>query len=57
LQPLAAVRRLAQGLDLLRFICLWNGCCGDWAVSTANMFREVTRRTGQVTRLDMRELW
>jgi len=45
---------IAQGLDRLRFICLWNG---DGAGGTAHMVREVTRRSGQVTRLDTRELW
>ncbi len=45
---------IAQGLDRLRFICLWNG---DGAGGTADMVREVTRRTGQVTWLDTRELW
>ena len=48
---------LAQGSDRLRFICLWNGNGGDGAGGTADMFREVTRRTSQVTWLDTRELW
>ena len=48
---------LAQGLDRLRFICLWNGSDGDGAGGTAHMVKEVTRRTGQVTWLDTRELW
>jgi hypothetical protein len=45
---------LTQGPDRLRFICPWNG---DGAGGTADMVREVTRRTGQVTWLDTRELW
>lgn len=45
---------IAQGLDRLRFICLWNG---DGAVGAAHMVREVTRRSGQVTWLDTREFW
>jgi hypothetical protein len=48
---------LAQGLDRLRFICLWNGGGGGGAGGTAHMVKEVTRRTGQVTWLDTRELW
>ena len=47
---------LAQGLDRLRFICLWNGGGGDGAGGTANMFRQVTRRAGRVTWLDTRKL-
>ena len=45
---------IAQGLDRLRVVCPWNG---DGAGGTADMVREVTRRTGQVTWLDTRELW
>ncbi len=48
---------LSQGLDRVRFICLWNGGGGDGAGGTAHMVKEVTRRTGQVTWLDTRELW
>jgi hypothetical protein len=48
---------LACGLERLRFICLWNGRGGDGAGGTAHMFKEVTRRTGQVTWLDTRKLW
>lgn len=45
---------IAQGLDRLRVVCPWNG---DGAGGAADMAREVTRRTGQVTWLDTRELW
>ncbi len=48
---------LSQGLSCVRFICLWNGSGGDGAGGTAHMVKEVTRRTGQVTWLDTRELW
>ena len=45
---------ITQGFDRLRFVCLWSG---DGAGGTADMVREVTRRTGQVTWLDTSELW
>jgi len=48
---------LAQGLDRLHFICLWNGNGGDGAGGTAHMVKEVTRRTSRITWLDTRELW
>lgn len=48
---------LAQGLDRVRFICLWNGGGGDGTGGTAHMVREVKRRTGQVSWLDTRQLW
>lgn len=48
---------LTQGLDRVRFICLWNGGGGDGAGGTAHMVREVKRRTGQVSWLDTRQLW
>ncbi len=48
---------LAQGLDRVRFICLWNGGGGDGPGGTAHMVREVKRRTGQVSWLDTRQLW
>ncbi len=48
---------LSQGIDRVRFICLWNGGGGDGAGGTAHMVKEVTRRTGQVTWLDTRTLW
>ena len=48
---------LAQGLDRVRFICLWNGGGGDGAGGTAHLVREVKRRTGQVSWLDTRQLW
>lgn len=48
---------LAQGLSRVRFICLWNGGGGDGAGGTADMVREVKRRTGQVSWLDTRQLW
>jgi len=48
---------LAQGIDRVRFICLWNGGGGDGPGGTAHMFREVKRRTGQVSWLDTRQLW
>ena len=48
---------LAQGIDRVRFICLWNGGGGDGPGGTAHMVSEVKRRTGQVTWLDTRKLW
>ena len=48
---------LSQGLERVRFICLWNGSGGEGAGGTAHMVREVKRRTGQVTWLDTRQLW
>ncbi len=48
---------LAQGLNRVRFICLWNGGGGDGPGGTAHMVREVKRRTGQVSWLDTRQLW
>ena len=48
---------LRHGLNRLRFICLWNGGGGDGPGGTAHMVKEITRRGGQVTWLDTRELW
>lgn len=48
---------LAQGLERVRFICLWNGGGSDGPGGTAHMVREVKRRTGQVRWLDTRQLW
>lgn len=48
---------LSHGLSRLRFICLWNGGGGDGPGGTAHMVMEITRRGGQVTWLDTRELW
>jgi len=48
---------LAQGIDKVRFICLWNGAGGDGPGGTEHMYNEVKRRTGQVTWLDTRTLW
>ncbi|MBU1366064.1 MAG: hypothetical protein KKE51_19775 [Gammaproteobacteria bacterium] len=48
---------LAEGVDRLRFICLWNGGGGDGPGGTAHMVREVKRRSGQVSWLDTRQLW
>lgn len=48
---------LSHGLGHLRFICLWNGGGGDGPGGTAHMVMEITRRGGQVTWLDTRELW
>jgi len=48
---------LTQGIDRVRFICLWNGGGGDGPGGTAHMVSEVKRRTGQVTWLDTRKLW
>jgi hypothetical protein len=45
---------LVRGLDHVRFIWLCNGA--DGAGGAADMVKEVTRRTGQVTWLDTREL-
>jgi tetratricopeptide (TPR) repeat protein len=48
---------LAQGIDRVRFICLWNGGGGDGPGGTGHMVHEVKRRTGQVSWLDTRQLW
>jgi len=50
---------LAYGIDKVHFICLWNGGDGDGdgRGSTAHMYQEVKKRTGQVTWLDTRKLW
>ena len=48
---------LAQGIDRVRFICLWNGGGGDGPGGTGHMVHEVKRRTGQVRWLDTRQLW
>ena len=45
---------LAWGPEKLRFICLWDGGGGDGPGGTAHMYREVARRTGQMTWIDMR---
>jgi tetratricopeptide (TPR) repeat protein len=48
---------LAWGIDKVRFICLWNGEGADDRGSTAQMYQEVNKRTGQVIWLDTRKLW
>jgi len=48
---------LAQGINRVRFICLWNGGGGDGPGGTGHMVHEVKRRTGQVSWLDTRQLW
>lgn len=48
---------LSYGIDKVRFICLWNGAGSDKPGGTAHMYREVKRRTGQVTWLDTRSMW
>ena len=48
---------LAHGPDKVRFICLWNGGGGDGPGGTAHMYREVERRTGQVTWIDTRAIF
>ena len=47
---------LACGIDKVQFMCLWNGGGGDGPGGTAHMYREVERRTGQVTWIDTRTL-
>lgn len=47
---------LACGIDKVHFICLWNGGDADGLGGTAHMYREVKRRTGQVTWIDTRQL-
>lgn len=48
---------LASGIDKVRFICLWNGGDADGRGGTAHLYKEVDKRTGQVTWLDTRKLW
>ncbi len=43
---------LSEGIDKVRFICLWNGGGGDGPGGTAHMYNEVNKRTGQVYRVD-----
>ena len=47
---------LAQGIQKVQFICLWDGGGGDGPGGTAHMYHEVQRRTGQVTRIDTHAL-
>ena len=47
---------LATALQGTRFICLWNGARGDGPGGTDHMYREVKRRTGQVSWIDTRTL-
>jgi len=47
---------LARGAEKLRFVCLWNGGGEDGPGGTAHMYREVKRRTAQVTWIDTRSL-
>lgn len=46
----------AWGIDKLQFICLWDGGGGDGPGGTAHMYREVERRTGNVSWIDTRTL-
>ena len=48
---------LAWGVARARFVCLWNGGGGDGPGGTEHMYKEVEKRTGQVTWLDTRKLW
>ncbi|MDF0668456.1 MAG: hypothetical protein P0119_20600 [Nitrospira sp.] len=47
---------LSYGISRVQFICLWDGGGGDGPGGTAHMYREVNRRTGQVTWIDSRAL-
>lgn len=47
---------LANGVDKVRFFCLWNGGGGDGPGGTAHMYNEVKRRTGHVHWIDTRTL-
>ncbi len=47
---------LAQGVDKLRFVCLWDGGDEDGPGGTAHLYREVERRSGRVTWIDTRLL-
>lgn len=49
--------RTFAGVDKLHFIALWNGAVGDGRGGAAHMVDEVKRLTGQVYRLDTRELF
>lgn len=48
---------LAQGVQRLRFVCLWDGAShGDGPGGTAHLVREVMRRTGRMAWIDTRTL-
>jgi len=47
---------LSYGIRRVQFVCLWDGGEGDGRGGTAHMYREVNRRTGQVTWIDSRSL-
>lgn len=48
---------LIYGIEQVQFICLWNGSSGNGPGGTASMYKEVQRRTGDITWLDTRTLW
>jgi hypothetical protein len=48
---------LAQGVDTVRFIALWNGGGGSGPGGTENMVETVRRHAGQVSILDTRQLF
>lgn len=48
---------LIYGVERVHFICLWNGCIGNGPGGTEYMYKEVQRRTGNITWLDTRILW
>ncbi len=45
---------LSYGITKVHFICLWDGGGGDGPGGTAHMYKEVEKRTGQATWIDMR---
>lgn len=47
---------VAYGVERLHFVCLWDGGGGDGPGGTAQLYREVKRRTGRVTWIDTRQL-
>jgi hypothetical protein len=47
---------LSYGIKKVHFVCLWDGGGGDGSGGTAHMYKEVLKRTGQVTWIDSRTL-
>lgn len=47
---------LTAGIAKLRLVCLWDGSGGDGRGGTAHMVREVERRAGHISWIDVRDL-
>jgi hypothetical protein len=48
---------LAYGIEKVHYICLWDGGDAMGQGGSDQLFREVNKRTGQVTLLDINKLW